>query len=280
MKHRVRRSPHTRVYSIALIGVGGTGAEVLRGLAKIALAAMEVHRLHVRVTVVDGDMVSRANLVRQPFTQGDLGRSKADCLVNRYNLWAGLAFESMPVMLTEEVLSLSQGRRPGKALHVDLGRFDLAVSCVDSAATRAMLHRMMKRSPPRYWLDCGNLAKSGQVILGEPLQSHQRDWHGRLPIVTELFPELLDTSRHEPDLPSCSLAEAIERQDLLVNEAVALCAKQLVWRLVASEDLDWHGAFVDLAIGGISTLPVDPDAWKRFGHRGARRPPNRSSAPS
>ena len=114
MKHRVRRSPHTQDYSIALIGVGGSGAEVLRGLAKIALAAMEVHRLHVRVTVVDGDVVSRANLVRQPFTPGDLGRSKADCLVNRYNLWAGLAFESMPAMLTEEVSSLSQGRGPGR----------------------------------------------------------------------------------------------------------------------------------------------------------------------
>ena len=114
MKHRVRRSPHTQDYSIALIGVGGTGAEVLRGLAKIAMAAMEVHRLHVRVTVVDGDRVSRANLVRQPFTTGDLGRSKADCLVNRYNLWAGLAFESMPAMLTEEAVPHPKGEGRGK----------------------------------------------------------------------------------------------------------------------------------------------------------------------
>jgi PRTRC genetic system ThiF family protein len=259
MKHMIRRPRQQLPFKVLLIGAGGTGAEMLRGLAKIALAAREVHGLAVEVTVIDGDVVSRSNLVRQPFTRGDIGAGKAEVLVNRYNLWAGLSFEARAEMFQD---------------HLPSG-LDLVVSCVDNAATRANLHRAQRRNHSRYWLDCGNLERTGQVILGEPRHEHERERYGRLPVVTELFPELLEVGRAEPDLPSCSLAEALERQHLLVNEAIALPAKNLVWQLLTAETLDWHGAFVDLASGKTTTLAVDPDVWKRFGHRGARRPPRR-----
>jgi sulfur-carrier protein adenylyltransferase/sulfurtransferase len=263
MKHRIRRGPDDKRFAILLIGAGGTGAEVLRGLAKAALAARELHQLQVEVQVMDGDTVSLANLVRQPFTRGDIGRNKAECLVNRYNLWFGLSFEAIPAMLTET------GGLPGASSY---SRPDLVITCVDNARTRALVHRILRRTPSRYWLDCGNLERMGQVILGEPRQEHDRERYGRLPVVTELFPELLDPDRVEPDMPSCSLAEALERQDLLVNEAIALPAKNLLWKLLTEHELDWHGAFVDLESGRTTTLAVDPGAWKRFGHRGARRP--------
>ena len=259
MKHVIQRSRYETPFKILLVGAGGTGAEMLRGLAKIALAAREVHRMTVEVTVMDGDVVSRSNLVRQPFTRGDVGANKAEVLVNRYNLWAGLSFEAQASMFEDQLPS----------------GLDLIVSCVDNAATRALLHGALRRNPSRYWLDCGNLERTGQVILGEPRREHAKERYGRLPLVTELFPELLDARRAEPDLPSCSLAEALERQHLLVNEAIALPAKNLIWQLLTAEELDWHGAFVDLASGKTTTLAVDPDVWKRFGHRGARRPPQR-----
>lgn len=263
MKHTIRRGPDESRFAVLLVGAGGTGAEVLRGLAKMALAARELHSVEVPVQVMDGDLVSPANLVRQPFTRGDIGRNKAECLVNRYNLWFGLSFQAIPAMLTE------QDGRPGAAMY---SRPDLVITCVDNARTRAIVHRMLRRTPSRYWLDCGNLERTGQVILGEPRHEHDRDRYGRLPVVTELFPELLDPQRAEPDLPSCSLAEALERQELFVNEAIALPAKNLIWKVLTAHELDWHGAFVDLESGRITTLPVDPQAWKRFGHRGARKP--------
>jgi PRTRC genetic system ThiF family protein len=232
----------------------------------MALAARELHQLQLDVQVMDGDIVSPANLVRQPFTRGDVGRNKAECLVNRYNLWFGLSFEAIPTMLTEP------GGLPGASSY---SRPDLVITCVDSARVRAVAHRILRRTPSRYWLDCGNLERTGQVILGEPRHEHDKDRYGRLPVVTELFPELLDSGRAEPDLPSCSLAEALERQHLLVNEAIALPAKNLVWKLVTANDLDWHGAFIDLDSGRTATLPADPEVWKRFGHRGARRPRTR-----
>ena len=256
MKHVIHRNRYESAFRVLLVGAGGTGAEMLRGLAKIALAAREVHHRDVEVTVMDGDVVTRSNLVRQPFTRGDIGRNKAESLVNRYNLWAGLAFAADPSMFADR-MAMS---------------YDLVISCVDNAATRASLHRALRRMPSRYWLDCGNLECTGQVILGEPRREHEKERYGRLPVVTELFPELLDPKRREPDLPSCSLAEALERQHLLVNEAIALPAKNLVWHLLTKETLDWHGAFVDLNTGRTTTLAVDPEAWKRFGHRGARRP--------
>lgn len=96
----------------------------------------------------------------------------------------------------------------------------------------------------------------------------------RLPTVVELFPELASAGP-EDDTPSCSLAQALERQHLFVNQAVVTPALQLLWQIFRVGRLTWHGAFVDLESGRTTPLPVDPKAWKRFGYEprqtGARK---------
>jgi hypothetical protein len=42
-----------------------------------------------------------------------------------------------------------------------------------------------------------------------------------LPFITEEFGELLKISEAEDDTPSCSLAEALEKQDLFINSTLA-----------------------------------------------------------
>ena len=58
-------------------------------------------------------------------------------------------------------------------------------------------------------------------MLGQPAQNKRwRANYLRLPTVAELFPEIIDTRGREDNAPSCSLAEALERQELFVNQAV------------------------------------------------------------
>lgn len=41
-------------------------------------------------------------------------------------------------------------------------RPDLVITCVDNARTRALVHRILRRTPSRYWLDCASLAISSR----------------------------------------------------------------------------------------------------------------------
>ena len=88
----------------------------------------------------------------------------------------------------------------------------------------------------------------------------------RLPVVTDLYPELLDSARPEDDAPSCSLAEALEKQELFVNQAVGTLVLNILWRLFRFGKLHYHGGFINLASERTVPLPVDPAVWARMGH--------------
>lgn len=91
---------------------------------------------------------------------------------------------------------------------------------------------------------------------------------------TQFAIKMLDRAGEVTDdtAPSCSLAEALERQELFVNQAVATWALELLWRLFRYGRVEWHGAFVNLASGRATPLPVDPEAWARMGAGKPRRP--------
>ena len=75
-------------------------------------------------------------------------------------------------------------------------------------------------------MDFGNSKNTGQVLLstvGEIKQpkSEQYETVAQLPLVTEEFGDLLRQSEITDDTPSCSLAEALEKQGLFINSTLA-----------------------------------------------------------
>ena len=126
------------------------------------------------------------------------------------------------------------------------------------------IHAALLNSSVGYWLDTGNGAKTGQVVLGEPKNRSNASKKMRLPTVVELFPELMDVNIPEDDAPSCSLAAALEKQDLFVNQSVATAALNLLWCLLREGGVNYHGVFINLNNQQTNTLPVDPIAWQRF----------------
>lgn len=80
----------------------------------------------------------------------------------------------------------------------------------------------------------------------------------------ELFPELTDTSIPEDDTPSCSTMEALEKQDLFINDTLVTSALSLLWRLLRHGKITHHGSFVDLKTGSVRPLPIDPALWRRL----------------
>jgi PRTRC genetic system ThiF family protein len=221
--------------NVLLVGCGGNGAQMLMGLASLDTALRAISPRSLRVTVVDDDVVSEANLGRQPFFRCDLGGSKARTLTERVNLAHGLDWKAV------------HGRAPDA---IGLKGIDLLITCVDTAAARRALGAQLVdgRSSPRYWLDLGNRATDGQFIIGCPEPSFGNAPQ-RLPTVLEYFPELTDETAQEDDAPSCSVAEALERQSLFVNRVVASHALALLFDLLGRGSIGHAGAFINLASG-------------------------------
>ena len=135
---------------VTLIGAGGTGSQLLSGLARMhqALKALGSPGLHVRV--FDGDTVSASNVGRQLFSPSDIGKNKAVVLVTRLNLFFGTAWEAYHYCVTKEM------RLPGR----------MVLSAVDDVKSRSLIGQLASESGAIYWLDTGNTTSTGQVILG------------------------------------------------------------------------------------------------------------------
>jgi hypothetical protein len=78
----------------------------------------------------------------------------------------------------------------------------------------------------------------------------------RLPNILGVFPQLKRKRRKEDNTPSCSLAEALERQDLFINQSVATFALQLLWQFIREGGLNIHGYFINLETGKVTPMPI------------------------
>lgn len=242
MERLTHKLYHSRSLSrVAVIGCGGTGACLVGGLPYLHQALIATGHAGLQVVVADGDKVSATNCVRQPFSESEIGLYKSVVLINRLNLFWGLKWEASTEYVTERTE----------------GRMDIIISCVDTRSARQQLIRSPLFKECAYWLDIGNRSDTGQFVLGQPRNGRNRKAKGRLPTVAELFPEIvtsvLDT---EDDLPSCSAAEALQKQEPFINQTLACHALAMLTRLFRYGELTYHGGFVNLATGKMAPLPV------------------------
>lgn len=248
---------------VLVVGAGGNGSAVLLGLPYLQQAMKVWGYAHgLQVMMADGDRVSETNCVRQPFAAADVGLNKATVLINRVNLFWGLRWQAHPHHFHKDSL------KGGSA------NFHLIIGCVDTrAARKAILSAVTNpNDSTAYWLDLGNNAASGQYVLGQPLNARNRRSAARLRLVTELFPEIADAAAGEDLLPSCSAAEALERQEPFLNHVLATSALAMLARLFRYGRLTHHGAFYNAATSKMSTVPVDPDQWKAIRKRSRNKP--------
>jgi len=92
----------------------------------------------------------------------------------------------------------------------------------------------------------------------------------RLRTAPKIFPELSNESLDATDGPSCSAAEALERQEPFVNQTLAQHALALLTRLFRYGRIDHHGAFVNVAQNRVQPLEISPQEWKKLSRRGRR----------
>ena len=249
--------------NVTLIGAGGTGSQLLTCLARMhqAMLALDYPGLHVQV--FDDDTVSPANLGRQLFAECEIGMNKGVALMNRINRFFGTNWKAIPHRFTAEALE----RLPGE------GVTNLYLSCVDTAKARFEIAALLKEYAGQvhgyrsnhalYWMDLGNSRSTGQVLLstiGERKQpaSQQYQTVGQLPFVTDTFSSLLQDADTTGNTPSCSLAEALTKQDLFINSTLANMGASLLWQLFREGFIINRGFFLNLHDFRVQPLKVAP----------------------
>jgi PRTRC genetic system ThiF family protein len=265
MNHFLHKGLSDRTIHVVLVGAGGTGSRMLENLANLhrALTALG-HPGGLHVCVIDSDVVSSSNIGRQAFYPCDIGSYKAATLVNRINMSMGVQWEARIERLTTKT-------------SFGYGKVDLMIGAVDNRSARLAMLRVLeaRQGGPTYWLDLGNRSNDGQFLLGEVNHRDRKtDDKARLPHIGELFPELIDSAqdKESDEEPSCSLAEALEKQSLFINPSVACMASSLLWNLLHKGQIDFHGGFVNLSAGSVMQIPIDTEFWGRFGiERNGRR---------
>lgn len=100
---------------ILLIGAGGIGNPMAKMLASVGF---------VNVTIMDGDIVEQHNVLPQGYKLGDIGRSKAEALVDEVFLSTGNRYTPLHEMYDEKT---------------DTSVYDIIISAVDNQKTRIIL---------------------------------------------------------------------------------------------------------------------------------------------
>ncbi|MGF7077742.1 PRTRC system ThiF family protein [Mucilaginibacter sp. UYCu711] len=234
--------------TVNLIGAGGTGGQVLTALARMNHALIALGHAGLFVRVFDDDTVDTANLGRQLFTTAELGQPKSVALINRINRFFGTNWKAETLRYDKQSIT-----------DRDLASAVITISCVDTVAARYEIAGILKslaknyggRNQVKYWMDFGNSRSSGQVVLStlEKIKQPASDLYRtveNLPLVTDEFKELLLSSEQADNTPSCSLAEALTKQDLFINSALANCGASLLWQLFREGILFNRGFFLNL----------------------------------
>ena len=240
----------TNPISVNLIGAGGTGSQVLTALARMSHALTELNHAGLSVRLWDDDVITEANLGRQLFAESELGLHKSVALINRTNRFFGTDWKAETQKFEKDYLN----NLPENATA------SIYISCVDSVKSRFEIAEILNelkidkgyyRNQSKYWMDFGNSQFTGQVLLStigniKQPNSEKYETVESLPFITEEFGELLKISEAEDDTPSCSLAEALEKQDLFINSTLAQMGSSLLWNLFRNGLTENRGFFLNL----------------------------------
>src|SRR5438094_9921090 len=114
-----------RAVRVLVIGCGGSGSAIASGLPYLHQAMLVAgHPGGLQVTIMDGDIISPANCVRQPFCSAEIGLAKPVVMVSRLNLFWGLHWTAVAENLTAKT---------------DVSNFDIVIGCVDTRGARRLI---------------------------------------------------------------------------------------------------------------------------------------------
>ena len=245
--------------TVFVVGAGGTGSQVATNLARMSVALQALGHPGLHVTIFDPDTITEANIGRQLFSGSELGLNKAVALVTRINRFFGFSWQA-------------KGNRYPPKSSADRENPELAniiITCTDNTRSRMELWRFLKghrgdtsdnEQVPIYWMDFGNTQDTGQVVLGtvpkkiKQPASKLYETVESLKVITRYVKYA--KVKEKDSGPSCSLAEALEKQDLFINSTLAQLGCNILWKMFRNGMIEHQGLYLNLSTLKMNPIPV------------------------
>ncbi len=245
-------TPGSRDVSLALVGCGGTGSWLAPAIARIGRWLMDMGR-GVDLVFIDPDIVEGKNVFRQNFCDAEIGMYKADALARRYGRAWGLTIGSR----NEKLDSDRWGEYSG---------FGVVCGCVDGPEGRKDIWKMVESLAGLWWLDSGNTAAYGQVLIGRSRDKYERGdplalpgYTNWLPAPAEQHQELVTSSPTQPESPqsplqeggqiSCAEMALRDAQGMAINQRMAAEMADYLVQLLITRNLRKYATYIDLESG-------------------------------
>ena len=257
--------PQYEALSLVLVGCGGTGSWLAPAVVRVARLLQETQSKKVGLYFVDPDIVEEKNVYRQNFCQAEVGQYKAETLAWRLGAAWGMEITSIAKTLKDAKDTMINRFYARKAT--------IMIGCVDRPSARNEIQYCLERESNGWWLDCGNEANTGQVLIGtddrKPKDAFSLpgfcSW---LPLPSLQHPELVEErDSAAAEMPGLSCAEMALRdnQGLAINQRVAAEAADYLVRLLITKDLQKMATYLDLASGSARSVYITPEVVGRYG---------------
>jgi len=271
--------------TVNVIGCGGTGSQVLNSLARMHSALRALGHPGLFVRAVDPDRVTSANMGRQLFSSVDIDQHKCVILISRINRFFGTDWEAVPdrydehttvrpANITISCVDTGSSRKQIKKLLLNcrrkaadkekmLGKAGRSVRFPVHSREWEELRRFVLEPYefPYYWMDFGNTTDRGQVVVstvGNIPQPKKSEFAcvSALSAVDKYHPDILRDAKGEDQGPSCSLAEALGKQDLFINTNLANMGLAILWKMFRELRIRHHGCYINLQNLQVNPIPI------------------------
>ena len=147
--------------NIVIVGCGGTGSKLVGEVMQTIQGNYPRNSRRPKVTLVDGDLVEDANLIRQDFYGYEENQPKAESLKRRY-----ITGTSLRVDAIHQFVNTSNIQPMFAALDDSHSKPLMVIAAVDNVNTRILLLEWLTNNHTGNWLwiSPGNEERSGQVL--------------------------------------------------------------------------------------------------------------------
>jgi PRTRC genetic system ThiF family protein len=219
---------------------------------------------------VDPGVVRDVNIGRQMFFEQYSGRNKAIATIEVINRNFGYTWEAVPTECRRDHL-----------------HSNIVITCPDKWSVREWVAKELKsihqdnarhghHNHPSlrniYWMDIGNERDFGQIMLGsENIEQPESDGNTTFNKLTNIVEFKKDQDVKQiviEEGPSCSQRESIFRQDLFINQQMALLASDMLWHLLSKYFIPYNMLFWNNQTKNVNTtfyekpIPVSHDSSK------------------
>ena len=217
-----------RPVSILIIGAGGTGGYVIPHLYRIASATKRKYR----IVIADGDIVEKKNLIRQNFSNYDIGVNKAEAMAERYSDVFGIETEYIPEYIEDEDM-LCDLLTEKSYEERNLSPICIIIGAVDNNRSRIMCHNVFNKLNDVIYIDSGNGEYTGQVVCGIKE-------HGQVisPPVASIYPDILVDTEKFPSELSCAERSVSAPQSIAANLFASMAVSTMLYYLLTTGELE------------------------------------------